>query len=93
MQPTYIQIGFTQLFPSSTAAVAATVGVGTRGCHLVAGGHISLLQEKDKRKNGRSLWTKTQQKQITFKIYNLNKRRTHAAGVVFTKDAELRGEQ
>lgn len=44
MEATDIQVGFTQLFPSPAAAVAATVGVGTGGCHLVAGGHIGLLR-------------------------------------------------
>lgn len=43
MEAADIQVCFTQLFPSPAAAVAATVGVGTGGCHLVAGGHIGLL--------------------------------------------------
>lgn len=44
METADIQVCFAQLFPSTTTAVAATVGVGTGGCHLVAGGHIGLLQ-------------------------------------------------
>lgn len=44
MEPADVQVSFTQLFPSPAAAVATTVGVGTGGRHLVAGGHIGLLQ-------------------------------------------------
>lgn len=44
MEAADVQVCFAQLFPSTTTAVAATVGVGTGGCHLVTGGHISLLQ-------------------------------------------------
>lgn len=43
MEAADIQVRFTQLFSSHAAAVAATVGVGTGGRHLVAGGHIGLL--------------------------------------------------
>lgn len=43
MEAPDVQVRFTQLFPSPAAAVAATVGVGTGGRHLVAGGHIGLL--------------------------------------------------
>lgn len=43
MEAANIQVRLTQLFPSPAAAVATTVGVGTGGCHLVAGGHIGLL--------------------------------------------------
>lgn len=50
MEASDVQVCFTQLFPSPTAAVAATVGIGTGGRHLVAGGHIGLLQEKKKYK-------------------------------------------
>lgn len=46
MEAANIQIGFAQLFPSTATAVATTVGVGTGGCHLVAGGHIGLLQQE-----------------------------------------------
>lgn len=49
MEATDIQVRFTQLFPSPTTAVAAAVGVGTGGRHLVAGGHIGLLREKRNR--------------------------------------------
>lgn len=44
MEAANVQVSFTQLFPSPTTAVATTVGVGTGGRHLVAGGHIGLLQ-------------------------------------------------
>lgn len=44
MEAADVQVCFAQLFPSTATAVAATVGVGTRGSHLVAGGHIGLLQ-------------------------------------------------
>lgn len=43
MEAADVQVRFAQLFPSPTAAIATAVGVGTRGCHLVAGGHIGLL--------------------------------------------------
>lgn len=41
-----VQVRFAQLFPAPTAAVATAVGVGTGGRHLVAGGHIGLLQRE-----------------------------------------------
>lgn len=44
MEAANVQVRFAQLFPSPTAAVATAVGVGTGGRHLVAGGHIGLLQ-------------------------------------------------
>lgn len=51
MEATNVQVRFAQLFPSPTAAVATAVGVGTGGRHLVAGGHIGLLQrERTKRR-------------------------------------------
>lgn len=46
MEATDVQVCFAQLFPSPTAAVATAVGVGTGGRHLVAGGHIGLLQRE-----------------------------------------------
>lgn len=48
MEAADVQVCFTQLFPSSTAAVAATISVGTWGRHLVAGGHIGLLHDEKK---------------------------------------------
>lgn len=51
MEAANVQVRFAQLFPSPTAAVATAVGVGTGGRHLVAGGHIGLLQrERTKRR-------------------------------------------
>lgn len=44
MEAANVQVSFTQLFPSPATVVATTVGVRTRRCHLVAGGHIGLLQ-------------------------------------------------
>lgn len=44
MKAANVKVSFTQLFPSPTATVTATVGVGTGGRHLVAGGHIGLLK-------------------------------------------------
>lgn len=49
MKTTDVQVRFAQLLASPTAAVTATVGVGTGGCHLLAGGHIGLLQTETKR--------------------------------------------
>lgn len=43
MEAADVQVRFAQLFPSPTTAIATAVGVGTRGCHLVGGGHIGLL--------------------------------------------------
>lgn len=43
VKATDVEVGLAQLFPSASAAGAATVGVGTRRRHLVAGGHIGLL--------------------------------------------------
>lgn len=45
MEAADVQVSFTQLFPSP-AAVVATVVVGTGGRHLVAGGHIGLLEQE-----------------------------------------------
>lgn len=51
MEAANVQVGFAQLFPSpAAAAVATAVGVGTGGRHLVAGGHIGLLQRETKTK-------------------------------------------
>lgn len=46
MEAANVQVCFAQLFASPTAAVATAVGVGTGGRHLVAGGHIGLLQRE-----------------------------------------------
>lgn len=46
VQPTYVKVGLAQLLSSAAAAVTAAVGVGTGGCHLLAGGHIGLLKRK-----------------------------------------------
>lgn len=46
MEAANVQVRFAQLFPAPTAAVATAVGVGTGGRHLVAGGHIGLLQRE-----------------------------------------------
>lgn len=50
MEAANVQVRFAQLFPSPTAAIATAVGVGTRGRHLVAGGHIGLQQRETKHK-------------------------------------------
>ncbi len=44
MEAADVQVSFTQLFPSPAAAVTTTVSVRTGGRHLMAGGHIGLLQ-------------------------------------------------
>ncbi len=69
MEAADIQVRFTQLFPSAAAAVAATVGVGTRGRHLVAGGHIGLLQWERKNQNESIVYEHTTE--VTAKILNI----------------------
>lgn len=51
MEAANVQVRFAQLFPSPTAAAATAVGVGTGGRHLVAGGHIGLLQRETQRQD------------------------------------------
>lgn len=64
MEAADVQVSFTQLFPSPTA-VAATIVVGTWGRHLVAGGHIGLLQKETSRI---SLSVHEQTKEVLLKI-------------------------
>lgn len=51
MEAANVQVCFAQLFPSPTAAVATAVGVGTGRRHLVAGGHIGLLQRETQKQD------------------------------------------
>ncbi len=64
MEAADVQVRFTQLFPSPAAAVTTTVSVRTGRRHLMAGGHIGLLQLKKERISISALSMNTKKKSL-----------------------------